>query len=113
QYAESPPDTKTPRHKKLATWRRGVAPHLRLSPCGLRLAYWHFGSPSFRAGELVVDPMKIAQVFVVLALTMFDFHPSVVVARPDNVFPVVSQYVAEPATGVQDVVPVYLIESAK
>ena len=62
---------------------------------------------------MVVDPMKIAHVFVVLAFLMFDFHPSVVVARPVNVFPVVSQYVAEPATAVQDVVPVYLIESAK
>src|SRR5437762_1499646 len=98
QYVESPPDAKTPRHKNpcnVASWRRATA------PSG---AYWHFGSPSLRAGELVLDPMKIAHVFVVLALVMFDFHPSVVVARPDNVFPVVSQYVAEPDTGVQDVV---------
>src|SRR5439155_7129576 len=57
--------------------------------------------------------MKIAQVLVVLALVMFDFHPSLVVTRPDSVFPVVSQYVAEPGVAVQAVVPVYLIESAK
>ena len=60
-----------------------------------------------------VEPMKIAQVFVVLAFVMFDFHPSLVVARPDKVFPVVGQYVAEPAVDVQAVDPVYLIESAK
>ena len=82
-----------------------------LAACGL--AYWHFGSPSLVAGVFEVDPMKIAQVFVVLAFVMFDFHPSVVVERPDSVFPVVSQNVAEPGVGVQAVDPEYLIESAK
>src|SRR6266567_5303169 len=47
-------------------------------------AHWHFGSPSFVAGEFDVEPTKIAQVLPVLALVMFDFHPSVVVARPDK-----------------------------
>src|SRR2546428_13296138 len=37
---------------------------------------------------------------------MFASHPSLVVTRPDSVFPVVSQYVAEPAVAVQAVEPV-------
>src|SRR5881296_2573444 len=92
------------------TLQRDEPRPLRRRPPG---AYWHLGSPSFVAGEFDVVPMKIAQVLVVLALVMFDFHPSLVVAKPDNVFPVVEQYVAEPAVDVQAVVPAYLIESAK
>jgi len=65
------------------------------------------------AGEFDVEPTKIAQVLLVFAFLMFDFHPSLVVPRFCRVFPVVSQNVALPAVGVQAEDPEYLVESAK
>src|SRR5207249_12169229 len=69
-----------------------------LAACGL--AYWHFGSPSLVAGEFDVEQIGRASCRERLAFVMFVFHSSHEVASPDNVFPGVSQHVAEPRTGV-------------
>src|SRR5439155_24051041 len=39
-------------------------------------AHWHFGSPSFVAGGIDVEPAKIAQVLLGCAVLVRDFHPS-------------------------------------
>src|SRR5439155_21752072 len=82
-----------------------------LSTCGL--SYCHFGSPSLVAGVFDFFPMMLAPPLFTLFPYTTLFRSSLVVTRPDSVFPVVSQYVAEPGVDVQAVVPVYLIESAK
>src|SRR5690348_13197445 len=54
--------------------------------------YWHFGSPSLLAGAFAVEPMKIAQVLVVLAFEIDAVQPSADSAITGVVLPLVTAY---------------------
>src|SRR5437899_3286516 len=71
--------------------------------------HWHLGSPSFVAGGVGVEPMKMVHTMIELAFRIVAVHPSAVRRMTGNELPVVTAN-CNPPGPMRDA---YLTESAK
>src|SRR5207244_6460968 len=102
-------------------WSRRYEPPSRPRPrdkAPERRAYWQAATPSFVAGATAGVFTKIAQVtsgLVTLLFVIVALQPPPITVGPASLLPALGQKFTVPTVGgvVQEVLPLYLIESAK